>query len=46
VSANVEKDAARVESCRALVAPLREAWHEVSGVVPSSSGSDSGGSAA
>jgi len=28
VRANVEKDAVRVASCRLLVEPLRQAWHE------------------
>lgn len=28
LAANVHKDAARVASCRALVEPLRQAWHQ------------------
>ena len=36
VTANVEKDASRVASCRTLVLPLRDAWHEAAGIVPSS----------
>jgi flagellar protein FliS len=28
LAANVEKDAERVASCRRLVEPLREAWHQ------------------
>lgn len=35
VNANVEKNAARVADCRGLVAPLRDAWREASGVVAS-----------
>jgi flagellar secretion chaperone FliS len=38
VHANVEKDAARVTSCHALVAPLREAWSEAAGIVTIASG--------
>lgn len=38
VTANVDKDGDRVRSCRALLAPLRDAWHEAAGVVPSGSG--------
>lgn len=38
VTANVEKDARRVASCRALVAPLRDAWHEAAGIVPTAAG--------
>jgi flagellar protein FliS len=34
VGANVDKDAARVVACRNLVAPLRDAWREASGIVP------------
>jgi flagellar protein FliS len=44
VTANVEKDAARIDACRSLLAPLRDAWREASGIVPSGSGP--GGSAA
>ena len=36
VTANVEKDAARVAACHQLIVPLRDAWHEVAGIVPSS----------
>jgi flagellar protein FliS len=35
VSANVEKDAAKVVACRELVLPLRDAWTEAAGIVPS-----------
>lgn len=35
VAANVAKDAARVVSCRELVIPLRGAWTEAAGIVPS-----------
>jgi flagellar protein FliS len=35
VAANVDKDATRVASCRELVVPLHDAWHEVAGIVPS-----------
>ena len=35
VTANVEKDASRVAACHELVLPLRDAWHEVAGIVPS-----------
>jgi flagellar secretion chaperone FliS len=38
VAANVEKDAARVASCRELVIPLRDAWTEAAGIVPSRPG--------
>jgi len=34
VGANVDKDAVRVAECRALVTPLRDAWREASGIVP------------
>jgi flagellar secretion chaperone FliS len=34
VGANVDKDAARVAQCRVLVTPLRDAWREASGIVP------------
>ncbi len=33
VQANVDKDAARVASCRDLVTPLRDAWTEAAGIV-------------
>ena len=33
VAANVEKDAARVASCRSLIEPLRDAWREAAGVI-------------
>jgi flagellar protein FliS len=39
VAANVEKDAARVASCHELVVPLRDAWIEAAGIVPSAAGS-------
>ena len=39
VTANVEKDPARVASCQALVAPLHDAWHEAAGIVTSPGGS-------
>lgn len=42
VTANVEKDAARVASCHELVVPLRDAWYEVAGIVPSAAGSAAG----
>ena len=35
VAANVEKDAARVASCKTLVVPLRDAWNEAAGIVTS-----------
>jgi flagellar secretion chaperone FliS len=38
VAANVEKDAARVASCHALVVPLRDAWNEAAGIVRSPGG--------
>ena len=38
VSANVEKDAARVASCHELVVPLRDAWNEAAGIVSSPAG--------
>ena len=33
VSANVEKDTARIDSCQALLAPLRDAWYQAAGIV-------------
>jgi flagellar protein FliS len=36
VTANVEKRAERIVSCHRLLAPLRDAWHEAAGIVPSS----------
>jgi flagellar protein FliS len=38
VAANVAKDATRVASCMALVAPLRDAWSEAAGIVLSPAG--------
>jgi flagellar secretion chaperone FliS len=38
VAANVEKDTARVVSCRELVLPLRDAWNQAAGIVPSAAG--------
>lgn len=38
VAANVEKDGARVAACHELVVPLRDAWIEAAGIVPSASG--------
>jgi flagellar protein FliS len=38
VGANVDKNAARVAACHALVAPLREAWTSAAGIVPSAPG--------
>jgi flagellar protein FliS len=35
ISANVEKDRARVVRCRELIVPLRDAWTEAAGIVPS-----------
>jgi len=35
INANVEKDASRVAACHELVVPLRDAWHEAAGIVPS-----------
>jgi len=35
VTANVEKRAGRIESCRSIVTPLRDAWREAAGIVPS-----------
>ncbi|WP_454085650.1 flagellar export chaperone FliS [Georgenia sp. Marseille-Q6866] len=32
VTANVAHDAAKVTACRALVAPLRDAWHQAAAV--------------
>jgi len=34
VDANVEKDAERVATCRALVEPLRDAWHAAASGAP------------
>lgn len=33
IAANVQKDADKVASCRALVEPLRDAWHQAAAVV-------------
>jgi flagellar protein FliS len=41
MSANVEKDAARVASCRELVRPLRDAWRDAAGIVATRDGSAS-----
>ena len=38
MSANVEKSATKVTSCRELLQPLRDAWREAAGIVPSSDG--------
>ena len=38
VGANVDQDGARVEACRELVLPLRDAWTEAAGIVPSPAG--------
>ena len=38
VTANVDKDAARVAACHTLVEPLRDAWNEVAGIVTSPGG--------
>src|SRR4051812_48958720 len=35
VAANVDKDAARVQACREVVTPLRDAWREAAGIVSS-----------
>ena len=35
VKANVEKDAAKIVSCRKLVEPLQQAWHEAAAAVGS-----------
>ena len=35
VAANVEKQPDRIESCRRIVTPLRDAWREAAGIVPS-----------
>ena len=35
VSANLEKSSARVVSCHALLSPLRDAWQQAAGIVPS-----------
>ena len=35
VTANLDKDSSRVASCRSLLQPLRDAWHEAAGIVPS-----------
>jgi flagellar protein FliS len=41
VAANVAKDAQRVRTCRALLAPLRDAWRDAAGIV-ATPGSDVG----
>jgi flagellar protein FliS len=33
VTANLDKDPNRVSSCRGLLQPLRDAWHEAAGLV-------------
>ena len=38
VGANVDKDGARVAACRDLVVPLRDAWTEAAGIVPTPTG--------
>jgi flagellar protein FliS len=38
VAANVGKDVARVRAVRDLLQPLRDAWHEASGIVASGTG--------
>jgi flagellar protein FliS len=38
VDANVAKDAARVTTCRGLIAPLRDTWFEAAGIAPSPAG--------
>lgn len=35
VDANVRKDAAPIDRCRALLLPLRDAWREAAGIVTS-----------
>jgi flagellar protein FliS len=35
VAANVEKNGDRVAACHSLVVPLRDAWNEAAGIVPS-----------
>jgi flagellar protein FliS len=37
VTANLEKDAVRVASCRGLLTPLRDAWRQAAGIVQSGS---------
>jgi flagellar protein FliS len=37
VAANVEKDATKVAACHTLVLPLRDAWTEVAGIIPTAS---------
>jgi flagellar protein FliS len=37
VAANVEKDAAKIGDCRAVVEPLRDAWHEAADSLHSAS---------
>jgi flagellar protein FliS len=43
VTANLEKNAAKVTTCRELLTPLRDAWNEAAGIV--SSGADGEGRA-
>ncbi|HET9728042.1 MAG TPA: flagellar export chaperone FliS [Acidimicrobiia bacterium] len=38
ITANVEKDAARITSCRKLITPLRDAWVQAAGIVPTGAG--------
>jgi flagellar protein FliS len=35
ITANVEKRAERIDSCRSLLTPLRDAWYAAAGIVPS-----------
>jgi len=46
ITANIEKDRALVVSCRELIVPLRDAWKEAAGIVPSgNAGVPAGGAA-
>jgi flagellar secretion chaperone FliS len=38
VAANVDKDITKVQACRGLLVPLRDAWREAAGIVASGTG--------
>jgi flagellar protein FliS len=42
VQANLAKDPERVASCRTLIEPLRDAWREAAGIVPSAASGSNG----
>jgi flagellar protein FliS len=38
VAANVTKDVSRIQACRSIIEPLRDAWYEAAGLVPDGPG--------